>query len=45
MNDDLDGDEAMKNFEGLGRKLLQAPKESVDDEAEDITEDEPQADG
>lgn len=45
MNDDMNGDEAMQRFEDLGRKLFQAPKESVDEEeAEDITQDEPQAD-
>lgn len=35
MNNDIDGDEAMKNFEDLGRKLFQKPKP---DEAK-ITED------
>lgn len=44
MNDNLDGDEAMKNFEDLGRKLFQTPKEQTD-EPEDITEEEPEADG
>jgi hypothetical protein len=41
MNDDLDGDEAIKNFEDLGRKLFQSPKQNVDeDEAEEPTEEE-----
>lgn len=43
MNNDLDGDEAMKNFEDLGRKLFQTPKEEAE-ETEDITEEEPEAD-
>lgn len=43
MNDNLDGDEAMKKFEDLGRKLFQTPKEQAD-ETEDITEEEPEAD-
>ena len=43
MNDDIDGDEAMKNFEDLGRRLFQTPKEEATD-TEDITEEEPEAD-
>ena len=44
MKDDINGDEAMENFEDLGRTLFQNPKENVGDEAEEISEEEPEVD-
>lgn len=43
MENDINGDEATKNFEDLGRELFQTPKEEAD-ETEDLTEEEPAAD-
>ena len=38
MNDNLDGDEAMKNFEDLGRQLFEAPKPEIKED--EVTEEE-----
>lgn len=42
MNDDIDGDEAMKNLDKLTDKLFGVPKQDL--ETEDISEEEPEAD-
>lgn len=41
MNDDVNGDEQMQRFEDLGRKLFQVPKETVEDDDAEPTEEEP----
>ena len=43
VNDDLNGDDKIRRFEDLGRRLFQVPKEEVESDNE-ATEEEPQAD-